>query len=237
MMSLRITVVLPVYNEAAILSNCLTALHAQTVPPDEILIVDNNSTDDSVAIARTFPGVQVITEPKQGITHARTAGFDAAKGDIIARIDADTTVAPDWIEVMHNKFLDPTVDGITGLAGIAELSPKNKIWFTWYYSLFRWWHQRSIGLGPVLYGFNSAIRATAWQNLRPYLTDGDHMISEDLDVTLGLLVEQRHLFYEPSLRVKCRLLRSFDIQKIRRYYRTDGLTLKKYKLGNKRRWQ
>ncbi|HPG37472.1 MAG TPA: glycosyltransferase family A protein, partial [Candidatus Saccharibacteria bacterium] len=94
----RISVVIPVYNEAAALPACLEALAGQTAPPFEVLVVDNNSTDDSVLVAARYPFVTVLHEKRQGVLHARSLGFTAARGDIIGRIDADTEVAPDWIK-------------------------------------------------------------------------------------------------------------------------------------------
>ena len=68
------------------------------------------------------------------------------------------------------------------------------------------------------------------------MTDGDDTISEDVDVSLALIASGHRLVYTPRLMVKCAVLRSFDVAKMRRYYRTDGVTLAKYQLGNKKRW-
>lgn len=231
-----VSVVIPVYNESRRLARCLDALSRQTRAPDEIIVVDNNSTDDSVEIARRYPLVRIITEKKQGITHARSAGFDAARSDVIARIDADSVVRSDWVQTLHQIFADETVDAATDTAGVAELSLPRTFWASWYYRLFRWWHQRSLGVGPILYGFNSALRRAAWPDIRTRMTDGDDTISEDVDVSLALIASGHRLVYTPRLMVKCAVLRSFDVAKMRRYYRTDGVTLAKYQLGNKKRW-
>lgn len=231
-----ISVVIPVYNEERLITHCLDALKAQTVAPFEIIIVDNNSTDRTIELAKKYPLVRVVTETKQGITYARTTGFNAARGDIIARLDADSIVKANWVEILTELFSDDTVDAVTGNAAVAEVSPHGRFWIRWYYPLFRGWHQRSIGIEPVLYGFNSALRTNAWKVARKYTTDGDHGISEDLDVTLALMKTGCSLRYEPSLLVKCHVLRSLSLEKARRYYRTDGHTLKKYQVGNKKRW-
>ena len=102
----RVSVVIPVYNEAATLPACLEALAGQTVPPFEVLVVDNNSTDDSVLVAARYPFVTVLHEKRQGVLHARGRGFTAARGDIIGRIDADTEVAPDWIKQLQQVFTE-----------------------------------------------------------------------------------------------------------------------------------
>lgn len=234
--SSKISVVIPVYNEERLIAHCLDALRGQTMAPFEIIIVDNNSTDKTLEIAKKYPLVRIVSETEQGITYARTTGFDAARGDIIARLDADSIVKSDWVETLSKIFSDDSTDAVTGNAAVAELSPRNRFWIRWYYKIFRAWHQRSIGFSPVLYGFNSALKATAWQSAKKHLTNGDGTTSEDLDVTLALAKEGYKLRYEPSLLVKCHVLRSVSLEKARRYYRTDGHTLKKYQLGNKKRW-
>src|SRR4051812_9489646 len=95
---MKISIVIPVYNEAQNLDACLRAIARQTTAAYEVIVVDNNSTDGSLAVAQTFPFVTVITERRQGIVHARDRGYNAARGDIIARIDADSLLPKDWLE-------------------------------------------------------------------------------------------------------------------------------------------
>ncbi|RKQ84402.1 glycosyl transferase family 2 [Mycolicibacterium mucogenicum 261Sha1.1M5] len=231
-----ISVVIPMHNEARIIARCLRALEAQTEPADEIVVVDNCCTDRSAAIARRFPGVRVVDEPRPGVTFARTTGFDAARSDVIARIDADTIVPPDWIARLRSDFRDPTLDGQGGGAAIAELSPGEHLWFAWWYRGFRAWHQRSIGVRPMLYGFNSAFRRHAWLEARPLVGLGDEQVSEDVDVTIAMLRTGHRLRYAPDLIVRARLFRSIDRKKLSRYYETDSLTLARHRYGNRRRW-
>ena len=224
------------HNEARIIARCLRALAGQSEPADEIIVVDNACTDGSDRIAARFPGVRVVTEPRQGVTFARTAGFDAARSEVIARIDADTVVPPTWIARIRDDFRDPTLDGQGGGAAIAELSPGPRLWFAWWYRGFRLWHQRSIGVRPMLYGFNSAFRRRAWLEARQLVGHGDDLVSEDVDVTIALLRTGHRLRYAPDLIVQARLFRSIDGKKLSRYYETDSMTLARHRYGNQRRW-
>src|SRR5476651_2420897 len=99
----RVSVVIPVYNEGKYLAACLDSLMAQKVKADEIIIVDNNSTDDSVEIAKRYP-VKVIHEKTQGITPARNSGFNETKYEIIARTDGDTILPVNWIKRIKKTF-------------------------------------------------------------------------------------------------------------------------------------
>lgn len=231
-----ISVVIPAYNEERIISRCLQALADQTDLPDEIVVVDNCSTDNTVHLAKQFPTVRIISEPRQGITYARQAGFDAANGDVIARIDADTIVHPGWIARIRQDFTDPELHGQSGRAAIAEISPGNLFWGSWWYRGFRFWHERSIGVAPMLYGFNSAVRRQAWLSARHLVTMGDERVSEDVDVTIALLRSGHHLRYSSRMLVKARLFRSIDRKKLARYYATDSMTLARHQFGNTRRW-
>jgi len=231
-----ISVVIPAFNEAHIIARCLGALAAQSDPADEIIVVDNASADDTVAIASRFDGVRVITEPRAGVTYARSAGFDAARGDVIARIDADSLVTPDWIHRLRAAFDCADLDALGGGAGIAELSPGHLCWFRWWYRGFRFWHERSIGVRPMLYGFNSAMRREAWERARPLVAADDEMVSDDVDVTIALLRTGHRLRFDPRLGVRARLFRSIEREKLARYYRTDGVTLARHRFGRRTRW-
>ena len=68
-----ITVVVCAYNEAVLLAPCLFSLLSQTRPPDEILVINNASTDETGAVARAVPGVRVVDEPLKGLVVAREA--------------------------------------------------------------------------------------------------------------------------------------------------------------------
>ncbi len=232
-----VSVVIPAYNESRIIESCLRALLAQSHPADEIIVVDNNSTDDTVALARAFPGVTVITEPRQGITYARTAGFDAATGDIIARIDADTVVSPGWVGKIRSEFLEhPEIDALAGNAAVHELSPGHRYWATWVYRLFRRWHEKSIGVSPMMYGYNCALRTRAWHGIRNIVNFDDQIISEDVDVTISLLKSGSTIRFSPDLIVKCHVLRTINFSKLKRYYNTDSATLALHSFGNSSRW-
>ncbi len=233
---LTISVVIPAHNEASCIANCLESLLSQTIAPHEIIVVDNNSTDETAAIAKQFPGVRVIKEKRKGVTYARTAGFMVANGDIIARVDADSTMRRDWIENIQASFKDPSVDAIAGAGAIAAFSLPNRFAGQAMYRLFRRWHERSMQIGTILYGYNCAFRRRLWPDMQKTLTLGDNEVSDDIDITLSLRSMGASIQFAPNVVVKCRVFRSFTPEKMSRYYRTDGRTLYKHKAGNYKRW-
>ncbi|HEX8932548.1 MAG TPA: glycosyltransferase family A protein, partial [Patescibacteria group bacterium] len=100
---MKISVIIPAYNEEKYIGACIESLLKQNRLPDEIIVVNNNSTDQTAAIASQYP-VKVINEKEQGITPARNRGLNEAQYDIIARTDADTILPPDWIEKIKKHF-------------------------------------------------------------------------------------------------------------------------------------
>lgn len=101
---LRFSVVVPAYNEEAYLGDTLRSLRGQDFPGAyEIVVVDNNSTDATAEIARSF-GVRVVHEPAPGVCQARQRGLAEAYGDIIVSVDADTTYPPTWLSRIDASF-------------------------------------------------------------------------------------------------------------------------------------
>src|SRR5260221_7568754 len=94
--NLRISIIIPAYNEEGHLPACLDAIAAQTLKPDEVIVVDNNSTDKTVEIAKKYPFVKLLNEKRQGLRYTRNTGLDAATGDVIGRIDTDSILSPKW---------------------------------------------------------------------------------------------------------------------------------------------
>jgi glycosyltransferase involved in cell wall biosynthesis len=90
------TVVVPAYNAAAHIGRCLTALKQLTYPDYEILVVDDGSTDTTAAIAESV-GVRRLKLAHRGLAAARNAGIEAARGRLVAFIDADAEADPDWL--------------------------------------------------------------------------------------------------------------------------------------------
>lgn len=99
----NISIVIPAFNEEKYIEASLQSLVDQNTNNFEVILVDNNSTDNTVKIAEKFKDVlnlKIINEKKQGRGAARARGFQEAKGDIILSADADTIVYKDWIETL-----------------------------------------------------------------------------------------------------------------------------------------
>ncbi|MDM8518800.1 glycosyltransferase family 2 protein [Anaerolineales bacterium HSG6] len=101
-----LSVIIPHYNGITYLPPCFKSLLAQTYPHLEIILVDNGSTDDSLALTRRdFPTVQIIELPHNlGYTGAINRGVVEAQGDIIVPLNNDTEVDPNWAQAIVEQL-------------------------------------------------------------------------------------------------------------------------------------
>jgi glycosyltransferase involved in cell wall biosynthesis len=99
-----ISVVVPAYNESELIQTTLESLFKQDYKGDfEVVVVDNNSTDNTAEIARRL-GVRVVFCSQKGVAHARQAGAEAAQGSIIVQADADTMYPEGWLSRIQSQF-------------------------------------------------------------------------------------------------------------------------------------
>lgn len=93
------------YNEEKSIAECLNrAIKASHGNFFEILVINNASTDTTKTIAECIPTVRVIDEPQKGLTKARQCGFEHAKGELLAFIDADTRMPSYWFDMAQKEF-------------------------------------------------------------------------------------------------------------------------------------
>lgn len=93
-----VSVIIPAYNAAAYLPRALESVLAQTYKNYEILVVDDGSTDATAEIVKRFPTVRLLSQPHSGAGAARNRGIEAARGSIVAFLDADDLWMPPKLE-------------------------------------------------------------------------------------------------------------------------------------------
>ncbi len=104
MNKIKISVIIPAYNEEKYIGECIKSVKRQKTENNyEIIVVDNNSKDKTKEIAKKHK-VMVINEKKQGVGAARRTGTEHAKGEIVIHIDADTLLYPDHLERVYEHF-------------------------------------------------------------------------------------------------------------------------------------
>jgi glycosyltransferase involved in cell wall biosynthesis len=165
-MALRISVIICAHNEARFLRACLHSLLAQTRLPDELLVVNNASTDATRAVAEQVPYVRVVDEPRKGLVVARETGWRHTAGDILAYVDADCRAIPVWLARIERRFeRDRSLIALSGPYRFYD-------WDWWGRFLIRAYDltlapatqvlvKHTLRLGTIFYGGNFAVRRSA----------------------------------------------------------------------------
>ena len=168
--AITITAVVCAYNEARTLPACLHSLLAQSRPPDEVILVNNASTDETGAVARRVPGIRVVDEPTKGLVVARETARLLASSDILAYVDADCRAPLQWLEHIEQRFARyPALVAVTGpyrfydwdFAGRALIRAYDAVVAPPTHALVHY----GFGMGAVLYGGNFAVRREALERI------------------------------------------------------------------------
>jgi glycosyltransferase involved in cell wall biosynthesis len=165
-LALTISAIVCAYNEARHLPACLFSLLAQTRPPDEILVVNNASTDETAAVARAVPGIRVVDEPGRGLVVARETARRLATGDVLAFTDADCRAPIFWLERIERRFhRSDALVGVTGPYRFYDWDRSGRALLRAYDALvappIHFLVHHAFQAGALLYGGNFAVRREA----------------------------------------------------------------------------
>ena len=185
---MRLSFVIPAYNEEASLPACLESILEQTRelgPSAEIIVVNNASSDGTRDVARAYPGVIVIDEPQKGLTFARQAGFAASCGELIANVDSDSRLTPGWVEKVLGEFERfPGMVALSGPLVYYDLTGFQRVLVKVFYGLAyvsyainRW----VLRVGSMVQGGNFVVERRALQSIGGFNL-GITFYGEDTDI-------------------------------------------------------
>ncbi len=196
-----VSIVIPAYNEERTIRACVVAAIEQTDPADEIIVVDNRSTDATRDVLRTLaveypdaPLVVLEQNAEQGLVPTRNFGLDHAIGEVVGRIDADSVLEPTWVEEVRRLFSDPTVGAATGPMIYYDMP------------LRRFGHRADDTLRRgilklvrdyhFVFGSNMALRASVWRDIRDHVCrDEADLMHEDIDLSIHLAQRGHRVVY------------------------------------------
>ena len=197
-MKTKVSVVVPAYNEENTIASCLDCLQKQTRLPDEIIVVDNNSTDNTTDIVSKYSDVTLVCEPKQGRGAARKKGFEVATGDIILSTDADACVPSNWIELFEKDLTEKSIVAITGSTVIDDCHPIQNMIFNLLHPPLMWLYRLLFG-HHLLCGFSFGILHDAYTKAGGFHPDIDGQEDVDLSARVHKVGQIR---YHPHVIVK-----------------------------------
>ena len=184
----KVSFVVPAYNEEALLPACLAAIRAEIARSGceaEILVVDNASTDRTAEVAGAVPGVVVVSEPVKGLVSARRAGFVAARGELVANIDADTLVPPYWLDRVLDGFArDPTLVALSGPYDYHDVPLRiraaARMFYGMGYATYAF-NKHVLGVGSMVQGGNFVVLREALERAGGF-SDTFQFYGEDTDI-------------------------------------------------------
>ena len=210
-----ISVIIPHYNQEDQLRICLSALDAQrgVTAAVEIIVVDNASRRMPEAICAAWPDVRLLSEKTPGPGPARNLGAAAAKGDVLAFIDADCHAHPDWLHHIEQAFANPHTQILGGDVQVGYVDPTKPTFLEPYEAIYSFRNREYIFKGFSA-TCNLAMRPTILRHVGPF---AGIAIAEDRDwglrsKALGYRTEYvaPMIVYHPARRSFSELAKKWD---------------------------
>lgn len=213
------SIIVCTHNRADLLTDCVDSLLKQTINKNrfEIIIVDNNSTDDTEAVAKEFAknnnSIVYLQEKNIGYSAPRNCGWNHALGNIIAYIDDDEIAAPDWLESIEKAFQTEEKPDIVGGIYLIKYDVTPPDWFI--ESMGGTNKNRQKGIlnqrkDCYLAGGNIAFRKEVLEKLNGFSNDfnmknGFLMTGEDTDICQRAKNAGFQLYYDPDIKIYHRM--------------------------------
>ena len=193
-----ITLAVPCFNVAQTLEPVLAGVAAQTRQPDELLVVDDGSTDGSGALAAKL-GARLVTHPENlGLARARNTALEQSRGEVVVFVDADAVPRPDLVARLTLGYQDASLSGISGQIMEPARGSLADRWRGHF------WRQTQgdapLSHAPFMVGGCCSLRREAALAVGAF-TPGFRTNGEDVDLSVRLRQAGGRLAYDPSAQV------------------------------------
>ena len=163
----KVSIYIPAYNAEKTIEQTLISIKNQTYKFDEIIVINDNSSDTTMKIVSEFKGVKLINNyTNKGLGYNRNLGFKVSKNEIVAAIDADVVLEKKWLENIIKNFED-NKNIICGGRMTEKFTQNNfNLWRAKYYS--QNWGEKSFENPPFLFGCNTIQNKSIWKMVKGY---------------------------------------------------------------------
>ena len=192
-----ISVVIPHLNQPEHLARCLASLAAGTRAPAEVIVVDNGSAALPEAVC-AGAGAQLLQEAEPGPGPARNRGIAAARGELLAFIDADCLADPGWLAAIEAEFRDPAAQVLGGDVRIACADPARPTMLEAFESIYSYRMDRYIAREGFTGTGNLAMRRAVFEAVGPFAGIG---LAEDRDWGRRATARGYAVRFVPGMRV------------------------------------
>lgn len=189
--NISISFIVPVLNGEKYILSCLDHISREMAPGDEIIVVDNGSTDKTIQIARAYPGVQLLQHPLVSISALRNRGAEQAKGDLFAFIDSDCLVCPGWRKAAVDVLTDERIAATGSQLDLPEQP-------SWVEAAWRSTRRASASSVRYIPSGNFVIRSSVFQAISGF--DEEMITDEDTDIGTRVIQAGLVIVDEPQVR-------------------------------------
>ena len=165
-MSEKISIYIPVFNAEKTIKQSINSIKEQSINVNEIIVIDDNSNDNTKEIIKKFSDIKIITNKNNmGLGYSRNLGMNESKNDIVGAIDADVVLDKYWLETLL-KNLGKNNIVMCGGKMIERIDNRFNSWRAKYYS--QNWGDNNLENPPFLYGCNTIQLKSAWLKVNGY---------------------------------------------------------------------
>lgn len=194
----RISLYVPCYNVERFIVRCIEGVLAQSYPVDEILIIDDGSSDRTIELAEKYPVKIIRHTQNRGLAAARNTGLKNARNEWVASLDADCVADRHWLETLVQEMIVTDVAVVGGKLIETQLDSLADRWRRAHMS--QDWGEKRIQNPPFMYGNNSLVRKALIEKIGWY-DESCRTNGEDLDLSKRLKQARHTCLYNPSAMV------------------------------------
>ena len=195
-----VSIYIPAFNAENTIRECLNSVLDQSLKPEEILVINDGSTDNTSKILMEFKDkISVINNPiNLGVSESMNIANKFLKTKFIGKIDADVELSKDWLKTLMRKMLDEKITLIGGKMYEKFLKNPNNLWRS--RRLKQNWGEQDLEDPKFIFGCNNILNNSNFKKLKKYRTDLDYFKTngEDIEFSNYLKKNNYKLYYDSN---------------------------------------